>query len=372
MATLEDSIKEFARSVGFSLVGIAPATEADGFDHLQNWLAQGYAGEMGYMHTHAEARRHPSSILAEVRSVIMVTMEYAGPTQQGDPKVNERRPQSDDQIPANFGKVSRYASGEDYHKVMWKRLNKLLSWLTAEVPGCRGRGVVDTAPLMERDFARRAGLGWIGKNTMLINKERGSYFFIGALLTDVTLQPDPQHAAEHCGTCTACLDACPTDAFTAPGSLDARRCIAYLTIELRGAMPKELRDGVGDWMFGCDICQEVCPWNRRDNRSPQVIDAISVLAMDQAAFREKFGSTAISRAKHQGLARNAAIVLGNSGDERCIPALQIAVADPDPAVSESAGWALDQVLVRTNRLRGRESEMDSGKLACSAAKIAKK
>ncbi len=363
MATLEDSIRDFARSVGFSLVGIAPATAADGFDRLQDWLAQGCAGEMGYMHAHAEARRHPSSILPDVRSVIMVTMDYGSTLEGGVRPIVDGRAGKESIATANTGKVSRYTSGDDYHTVMWKKLDKLLAWLKTEVPGCRGRGVVDTAPLMERDFARRAGLGWIGKNTMLINKHRGSYFFIGALLTDLDLQPDRPHFAEHCGTCTACLDECPTEAFVGPGMLDARRCIAYLTIELRGPMPEDLRTGVGDWLFGCDICQEVCPWNRHDESTPLAIDAIAMLEMDQATYRQRFGSTALSRAKRQGLARNAAIVLGNTGDERSIPALQKAQTDPDPGVRECVAWAIERIASRSRKNAASENAAaDSSKM----------
>lgn len=344
MPTLEDSIREYAKAIGFSLVGIARATNADDFQHLQEWLVQGFAGEMAYMRAQAQARRHPASIFPDVRTVIMVTMEYSSTEAIYDQQSAESPPAV---APGGEGtvsaKVSRYARGADYHRTMWRKLDKLLAWLKTEVPHCSGRGVVDTAPLLERDFARRAGLGWIGKNTMLINKERGSYFFIGALLTNLELQPDKPHELEHCGTCTACLDACPTNAFASPGSLDARRCISYLTIELRGAMPEDLRSGVGDWMFGCDICQEVCPWNRRDESSPQIVDAIAILQMSPDGYRNRFGATALSRAKRQGLARNAAIVLGNSGDERCVPALELAQMDPDAAVREAATWALAQI-----------------------------
>src|SRR5438067_2777624 len=261
----EERIKDHARAVGFALVGIARAAEADGFERLQEWLERGYAGEMAYMGRHADARRHPAAVLPEVRSVVMVGMEYGASRERQRPEGSsqETPPVADAPGSPGHGKIARYAAGPDYHDVLRDRLNRLLAWVQQQVPGCRGRGVVDTAPLLERDFARRAGLGWIGKNTMLINKHRGSYFFLGALLLDVELTPDEPHTASHCGTCTACLDACPTGAFTGPGWLDARRCISYLTIELRTPMPEELRRGVGDWVFGCDVCQEVCPWNRK-------------------------------------------------------------------------------------------------------------
>ena len=201
-----------------------------------------------------------------------------------------------------------------------------------EVPGCRGRGVVDTAPLLERDFARRAGLGWFGKNTMLINKRLGSYFFLGALLLDLELRPDPAHETIHCGTCTACLDACPTQAFRGPGLLDARRCISYLTIELRVPIPEELRSSMTEWVFGCDICQEVCPWNRKAPVSAEPsfqpradlrsLDLIELLGLSEEEFRRRFRGTALTRTKRRGLLRNAALALGNQGNPAALPALR--------------------------------------------------
>jgi epoxyqueuosine reductase len=349
MTAMEEAIKDFARTVGFPLCGIAPATPADGFDRLTDWLNRGYAGEMAYMHRHHAARRHPESILATVRSVIMVGMEYSQAACGLAP--TPAKPQA--------AKIARYAAGPDYHDVMWRKMDKLLAWLRAEIPGCQGRGVVDTAPLLERDFARRAGLGWIGKNTMLINKYRGSYFFLGAILTDLDLKPDPPHEADHCGTCTACLDACPTQAFTGPGWLDARRCIGYLTIELRGPIPADLREGVGDWLFGCDVCQEVCPWNRKDSTQPESVDALDVLALGEAEFRERYRGTALMRTKRTGLVRNAAVVLGNVGDERTLPALERARDDADAGVREAAEWAI-------GRIRERSADVTAS-LACTPA-----
>ena len=335
MVPLEESIREFARGLGFSLVGIAPATPADGFERLREWLDRGYAGEMRYMHSQAAARREPAAILPAVRSVIMVAMDY-GHRHEGRTALNAG-------LEVPVGKIARYAAGDDYHEVMWRKLGKLLEWLQSELPNCRGRAVVDTAPLLERDFARRAGLGWIGKNTMLINKRRGSYFFLGALLLDIELQADPPHVSSHCGTCTACLDACPTDAFAGPGWLDSRRCISYLTIELRTAVPDELREGVGDWLFGCDVCQEVCPWNRKDTSQPEAVDALEVLALTEAEFRRRYRGTALYRTKRRGLLRNAAIVLGNAGDPAALPALRRALADPEPLVREAAAWAIERI-----------------------------
>jgi epoxyqueuosine reductase len=381
LMSLEDDLKSKARSLGFSLVGIARAGPADDFHYLQDWLARGFAGSMRYMEKHSEARRTPESILENVRSVVMVGMEYADPhphplsrkAGRGEKKGLTSAPEScsedalDDRecgrvqqevlpspgfagdgmgvrvLPHSTARIARYACGPDYHDVLRSKLNQLLEWVYSERLGCRGRGVVDTAPLLERDFARRAGLGWIGKNTMLINKHRGSYFFLGALLLDLELSPDAPHSGFHCGTCTACLDACPTDAFAAPGLLDARKCISYLTIELRDSMPEHLRPGVGNWLFGCDVCQEVCPWNRKDSSQPEAVDPIEILGLSESDFRRKYGGTALERTRRRGLVRNAAIVLGNIGDESALPALRNVVNDDDAIVRDAAQWAIRQI-----------------------------
>jgi epoxyqueuosine reductase len=347
MDSLEARLKQRAHALGFELAGIAAATPADSFDRLQDWLDRGFAGEMGYMHRHAKARRHPFSILPDVRSVVMVGMNYS-------PESTPERPAA-----GPTGRVARYARGADYHNVLRERLNQLLAWTQGEVPGCHGRGVVDTAPLLERDFARRAGLGWFGKNTMLLNKRLGSYFFLGALLLDLDLVPDAAHEASHCGTCTACLGACPTGAFTGPGMLDARLCISYLTIELKGSIPTELRPGLGDWVFGCDVCQEVCPWNRKappgaepafQPRSDlEPVDLVELLGLSEEQFRRRFRGTALTRAKRRGLLRNAALVLGNRGDPAVLPALRRALDDPEPVVREAAQWAIERITVSRGR-----------------------
>ena len=354
MTSLESRIKEHARSLGFERVGIAPATEADGFAHLQDWLRQGFAGEMEYLSRHADARRHPESMLQDVKSVVMVALNYKNaPRESGrDPRESLRSSRGLDmqRSTGGLGRVSIYAGGADYHDVLRAKLKALLAWVQTQAPGARGRAVIDTAPLLERDFARRAGLGWFGQNTMLLDKKLGSYFFLGALLLDIDLNADPPFATSHCGTCTRCLDACPTDAFVGPYQLDARRCISYLTIELRGPIPEDLRPGMGDWIFGCDVCQEVCPWNRKSPAgsepafAPSVIgpraDLEELLSLDDDAFRTRFRNSPVWRTGRAGLLRNAAIALGNLGDARALPALERALADPSPLVREAAAWAI--------------------------------
>jgi epoxyqueuosine reductase len=343
---LEQNLIAQAHRLGFELCGIAPATPADGFDRLRDWLEQGYAGEMHYMHRHLGPCRHPRSVFPAVRSVIMAGMNYA--------------PQLKKDVPAPTapcGRVARYARGEDYHRVLRDRLKQLGRWLAEQRPGCWGRVAVDTAPLLERDFARRAGLGWFGKNTMLISKHLGSWFVLGALLVDVELEPSAPFEARHCGTCTACLDACPTQAFPRPGVLDARRCISYLTIELKGDVPIEQRPHLGDWLFGCDVCQEVCPWN---NKAPpgqtalaprpdfDAIDLVELLGLSEAAFRERFEGTALYPRPGRGvLLRNAALVLGNTAEGSALPALERALEDCEPLVREAARWAIERVSSRS-------------------------
>jgi epoxyqueuosine reductase len=350
MASLEDRLKERARSLGFELAGIASAGPADSFDRLRAWLERGYAGAMDYMRRHALARKHPASILPSVKSVVMVGMNYSPFVVPASARKEQTRAKA---RTTNRAQVARYAHGLDYHHVLRKKLKLLLAWVQGEVPGCHGRCVVDTAPLPERDFARRAGLVWFGKNTMLLNKRLGSYFFLGALLLDIDLVPDAVHESSHCGTCTACLDACPTQAFPASGQLDSRLCISYLTIELKGQIAPELRPLMGGWLFGCDVCQEVCPWNRKAPISEEpawqvrpdldAIDLIELLGLSEEEFRRRFRGTAFMRTGRSGLLRNAAIVLGNRGDKGALPALRQALEDHDPVVRDAAQWAIDQI-----------------------------
>jgi epoxyqueuosine reductase len=339
-ASLSPQIKSAATQIGFDLVGIAPAMTPVGFSRLQTWLERGYSGEMAYIPRREEAYRHPEHVLKDVRSLIIVALNY---------KTSQPRPAG-----PHEGRLARYAWGTaDYHVVLRDMLRQLADRLHDLSPGCRTRIAVDTAPLLERDFAEMAGLGWFGKNTMLIHKRLGSYLFLGALLTDLELEYDAPHATAHCGSCTRCLDVCPTKAFPEPYVLDARRCISYLTIELKSQIPRDLRSGIGEWLFGCDLCQEVCPWNRKSPSTtvpgffPQEtldpVSALELIQMTEAEFHDRFGNTPLSRPGWSAMRRNAAIVLGNRGDEMAVPALAVALHDPDPMVRTAAAWALGRI-----------------------------
>lgn len=335
------AVKAEARRIGFDLVGIAPAVTPTTIDHFREWFAAGYAGEMHYVGRRETAYEHPQRVLAPVRSLIVVAQNYFSP---------EPTPNADP-----VAKVARYARGTgDYHSVLKSRLQQLADFLHEQRPGCRTRPVVDTAPLLERDYARLAGLGWFGKNTMLINKQMGSWMFLGALLTDLELPPDQPHETAHCGSCTRCLDACPTDAFVAPHVLDARRCISYLTIELRDdPIPPELRPQMGEWIFGCDVCQDVCPWNRKvpattvPEFAPRAdlasVNLDELLRLTEAEYQERFAPTPLERSRRAGLLRNAAIAAGNSRDQRFVPLLTTLLEDSEPLICDAATWALSQI-----------------------------
>lgn len=336
---LTEWIKQYAYTLGFELVGVAPAQPPPNADSFLLWLAQGYAGTMEYLERTAHLRINPSELLPDARSAVVVGLNYA-PAEL--PKVDYR--------------IARYALGDDYHAVIRDKLETLLSALQALVPEVRGRVCVDSAPVLERDLAMVAGLGWYGKNTCLINTHRGSYFFIGVLLLTLELAYDSP-AEGGCGTCRLCLDACPTGALVAPYQLDARKCISYLTIELRDSIPVELRAPIGEWLFGCDICQEVCPFNRprahqplraRPTAEPRLQarplpTLAEILQMSESEFAERFRGSAIMRAKWRGLIRNALVVAGNKRDPALRPLIERFVQHDDPMLRETAAWALQQL-----------------------------
>ena len=336
--SLTEALKSEAERVGFALAGVTPAVTPLGIDRFETWLEAGYAGQMHYLPDRKDAYAHPDSILDGVKSLLMLGRSY---------RTIEPAP-----APAGTGRISRYSWGRDYHDRIHDDLRLLADTLRSCVPDARVRGVVDTAPLLEREFAQRAGLGWIGKNGLLLNRQAGSWFFLAALLTDVELDYDPPEEADHCGTCTACLDACPTDAFAAPYVLDSRRCISYLTIELRDAIPESLRGGMGDWVFGCDVCQDVCPWNHRTPTSDDTdflprpdsdpLPLAELFDLDEAAFRSRFRTSPLWRARRRGLLRNAAISLGNRPTAEGEQALTKGLNDSEPLVRGAAAWALGQ------------------------------
>jgi epoxyqueuosine reductase len=302
-AALTEAIKARALALGFDLAAVGPADPPEHADSFRRWVEAGHAGTMAYLERRLPERIDPRRVLADARSVVTVALNYF----QGETEDVSWKP------------VARYAWGRDYHDVMTPRLEALARFI-GEAAGAGGKCYVDTGPLLERDLAARAGLGWVGKNTMLLNPALGSWFFIGVILTTAALvhgQPLP----DRCGTCRACLDACPTDAFAAPYVLDARRCISYLTIEHRGDIEPALAAKMGDWQFGCDICQDVCPWNRRAPVTRETAfrptaaypGAAAVAGMDDATFQARFAGTPLTRPKARGMRRNAAIALGNTG-----------------------------------------------------------
>jgi epoxyqueuosine reductase len=371
-AELTRELKAEAQRLGFDLVGITPAATPPGYPSFLDWLSRGYAGEMSYMERRKDAYAHPAGVLREVNSVLMLGMNYRGGEGEGGRAGDNQHLSSSLPVahsPRHAARVASYANGgTDYHDFIRERLKRLARFLQERRPGCRTRGVVDTAPLLERDFARLAGLGWFGKNTLLINKRAGSFLFLAGLLTDLVFDYDEPHEKQHCGTCTRCLDTCPTDAFPQPGVLDATKCISYLTIELKGPIPEPLREGIGDWLFGCDICQDVCPWNRKPKPTTEPAfqpradlapaDAAAILRMSRSEFDERFRKTPLGRPGYAGLQRNAAIVLGNSGDRAAIPVLKKALASDQPLVRGAAAWALGRFREKTALAERLISETD--------------
>ena len=305
---LSAEIKQRARSLGFDLVGIAPAGPSQYGDYFRQWLAEGRAGSMGYLHNRVDERTDPGKYLEGARSVICVAMNYHARLEEG----------------VRHGKVARYALGDDYHEVMKPKLHELADWIRSAAPGSETRCAVDTAPVMEKELAARAGVGWLGKNTCVINPEIGSWLLLGEIITTAELEFD-NPATDHCGTCTRCIEACPTGAIIAPYQLDARKCISYLTIEHREEIDPALRPAVGEWLYGCDICQEVCPWNQKAPVTEMAefqprfasgsLDASEVMSWTEEDYRTRLRGSAMKRVKLPVLKRNARIVAENLAKE---------------------------------------------------------
>ena len=330
----KDKLFAYAAELGFNSCRIARATSPRHAAEFRAWLSDGAAGEMQWVERGAEKRCDPRQILPGVRSVIVVALNYW----QGE----ERRPRGS-------GRIARYAWGDDYHDLMLAKLEQLSAFL-AELGGTQ-KCYVDTGPILERDHAAEAGVGWHGKSTMLIDRKLGTWFFLGEILTTLDLPPDAPQTA-HCGSCQRCVSACPTGAITEPHRLDARRCISYLTIELKGVIPLELRPLIGDRIYGCDDCLEACPWNRFAAISHEAAFAArpaigmalrDYLSLDEAKFRELFRRSPIKRIKRRGFLRNVCVALGNVGDEGDLPALRQAATDPEPLIAEHAAWAISQI-----------------------------
>ncbi len=335
-AELASRVKEEALALGFDLVGVAKADRVADDERLAEWLARGRHGSMAWMANHFDKRVDPRALLPGCRSIVCVALVYHRPAEEapGPPGL----------------RVARYAWGEDYHGILKEKLHALLARGRAIDPSFEGRAFVDSAPVMDKYWAERAGIGWRGKNTNVLNKRLGSWFFLGEILTTAELAPDLP-AADHCGACTRCVDACPTGALDEPYGLDATKCVSYWTIEERGALAPEEEAAVGEWLFGCDVCQEVCPWNRdapeaaeprlapRAEAWPATLDGL--LTVTTAEFRRRFGASAIERTRRRGIARNAAIVAGNTG-LGSPEALKEAAGDSDPVVAGTARRALER------------------------------
>ncbi len=338
--SLAERVKTAALEAGFDLVGVARPDAPAELAFFASWVASGHAGEMAYLTSQVERRSDLRVAFPWARSVLCVGLNYDTPA----PYSRE--------APGDRGWIARYAWGDDYHDVMAALLDRLAARL-AEIAGpFRSRRYADTGPIAEKAYAAAAGLGAYGKNTCLLHPEHGSWFFLGELVTDLDLSPDAPRV-DMCGSCTACLDVCPTGAFPAPYVLDATRCISYLTIEAKGAIPEGLRPGIGHHVFGCDLCQDVCPWNRKRRhqaggrfaaRDGLVAPDLAELAsLDAGAFAVRFRRSPVKRSKRRGLLRNVAVAMGNSGDAAHVPALERLAADEDPLVREHAAWALNRL-----------------------------
>lgn len=349
MTSLTQRIREKAHDLGFDACAITHADQPESWNHYLDWVQNEKHGKMEYLRRHSEKKGDLSKVLPNIRSVISLAISYINPEQAKQTSI----PKTDG---PTAGIIARYARHEDYHDTLQEPLNTLCEQLTA-LTGTEHRHLayLDTGPIMERDLAQRAGLGFVGKHTNLINRSLGNWFFIAEILTTLPLEPDTPER-NRCGNCTRCLEACPTNAIEAPFKLDARKCISYLTIELKGSIPEDLRPAIGNRIFGCDDCLEACPWNRfakegalmkkvrRDDMD--VPDLIQLLSMDQTTFKSTFAATPIIRSKRKGFLRNVCVALGNIGTMEALSALKKASEDPEPLIAEHAQWAIERIRSR--------------------------
>ncbi|MEO8355655.1 MAG: tRNA epoxyqueuosine(34) reductase QueG [Chloroflexota bacterium] len=339
---LKQTIKDKARQLGFILAGVTTPEPPPHTSTFENWLAQGHHGTMDYLANERSRTRRadPREILPECKSILVLATPYSSPSGRG---------QGEGGV-----KVASYAQGDDYHDILPARMKELVQFIEQQVGGpVRNRWYTDTGPILERDLAQRAGIGWIGKNTCLINPKHGSYFLLSEILLDLALEPDPSFVTDHCGTCTRCIQACPTDCILPNRTIDARRCISYLTIELKGDIPVELRDKMGNWVFGCDICQSVCPWNRFSQEGDPAFDSkaplqslTDELLISTQEFNQHFKGSPIKRARRRGYLRNVAVALGNTAGMIALPVLQNALNDEEPMLREHAQWAINKITSR--------------------------
>lgn len=335
-----DLLKSWALEAGFDRAGMAGLEPSTGGEALLRWLARGDQAGMGWLEHRIEARIEPAKAVPGARSVLCVALQYSPLAEEGEP---------DDDL---WPRVARYARGRDYHDLMGERLKKLEARIAEAFPGTVSRRYIDTGPVLERELAARAGLGAVGKNTNLLHPEAGSWFLLGELFLSLDLAPDVP-LADLCGSCVRCLEACPTGALAEPYRLDSNRCISYWTIEHRGAFPPEAREMVGDWVFGCDICQEVCPWNTApvgadhpELRLPEGrrdLDLAGLLRLSRADYVERFRGSPMKRAKLEGLKRNVAVAMGNRGEARFVEPLVEALSEVDSVVRSHAAWALGRI-----------------------------
>lgn len=340
----KEVIRQRARELGFDDCRFTTAAPPDSARHLQRWLGEGKHGTMAYLERNSPKRADPQKVLPGAATVICLANSYSPGARRSD-------------LPPQVGVVARYAQYADYHDVLAGRLAELSAFVTSLGGGqVRSLWYVDTGPILERDLAQRAGIGFVGKHTNLISRRFGNWIFLSEILTTLQLPPDSAET-NRCGSCSRCITACPTGAITAPFQLDARRCISYLTIELKGSIPLELRPAVGNRIYGCDDCLAVCPWNRfaregqlmRPHGRPDLSapDLLELLALDDAGFKKRFAGTPMLRMKRRGLLRNVCVALGNVGDKTALSALGCAARDPEPLIAEHAAWAIEQIRLRS-------------------------